>query len=184
MSQVGRPRVLDEGKQREICALLSVGCGIERAAHYVGCAPSTIRRESMRNELFHERVRSAEMAAQLEPMQAIRKAASSNWRAAAWLLERTQPERFAPQDVRLFRPEEVEALFDQLIERICEHVADDATRQRVYHELQAELRHQMAEKRGGLQTATRSGTRAETLEEWLGHAGRGSVMLGVYCGHH
>ena len=36
----GRPRTLDEGKQREVCALLSAGCSLAAAASYVDCAPT------------------------------------------------------------------------------------------------------------------------------------------------
>jgi hypothetical protein len=32
-----RPRLLDDAKRREICALISVGAGIDAAARYVGC---------------------------------------------------------------------------------------------------------------------------------------------------
>ena len=93
----GRPRALDDTKRREVCALISTGCGFDAAADYVGCNPVTIRREAMRNPDFFEDLRKAELAAQIVPLQAMRKAASSNWRAAAWLLERTQPDAFGPR---------------------------------------------------------------------------------------
>lgn len=44
-------------KRAEVCVLVSAGCGIERAARYVGCNPSTIRREAIRNRDFHEQLR-------------------------------------------------------------------------------------------------------------------------------
>ena len=71
---VGPPRVIDDVKRREICALVSVGCGLETAANYVGCSPSTIRREALRNEKFHDRLRAAEIASQVEPLRAVRAA--------------------------------------------------------------------------------------------------------------
>ncbi|TWT78043.1 hypothetical protein Pla123a_18430 [Posidoniimonas polymericola] len=85
---MGRPRVLDEGKQREVCALLTSGMTFGEAAAYVGCCEKTIRREQRRDEDFDERVRRARMAARLGPLQAVRQAAATHWRAAAWLVDR------------------------------------------------------------------------------------------------
>ncbi len=91
----GRERILDEGKLREVCALLSAGCSLQAAAHYVQCAPNTIRREAARNPDFGRRFREARLQAQLSPLQAMRTAAASHWRAAAWMLERGDPDHFA-----------------------------------------------------------------------------------------
>ncbi|TWT75451.1 hypothetical protein Pla123a_29600 [Posidoniimonas polymericola] len=85
---MGRPRVLDEGKQREVCALLTAGMTVGEAAAYVGCCEKTIRREQRRDEDFDERVRRARVAARLGPLQAVRNAAATHWRAAAWLVDR------------------------------------------------------------------------------------------------
>src|SRR2546427_717901 len=68
----GRRRALDETKLREICALITAGCGITGAARYVSCAPSTIRREARRNPEFNEKLRRAILAAQLAPLNALR----------------------------------------------------------------------------------------------------------------
>ena len=57
----GRLRVLDELKQREVCALVSAGCSLLAAANYVECAPNTIRREAVRNPDFGERFRAGRM---------------------------------------------------------------------------------------------------------------------------
>ncbi|TWT73739.1 hypothetical protein Pla123a_36320 [Posidoniimonas polymericola] len=85
---MARPRVLDEGKQREVCALLTAGMTVREAADYVGCCEKTIRREQARDDGFDERVRRARMAARLGPLQAVRQAAATHWRAAAWLVDR------------------------------------------------------------------------------------------------
>ena len=42
----GRPRFLDDEKRRQVCALISAGCNVHIAAHYVGCNSITIRREA------------------------------------------------------------------------------------------------------------------------------------------
>lgn len=118
----GRPRALDNVKCREVCALIAAGCGIEAAAHYVGCTSITIRREAMRNPDFYERLRNAELAAQISPLQAIRKAADTHWRAAAWFLERTKPQEFgrrapdtiSPNDVKIFCEDIVQIVFEEM----------------------------------------------------------------------
>ncbi len=131
MAQIGRPRALDEFKRREICALVTAGCGIGTAARYVGCNPVTIRREALRNPDFHERLRRAELAAELEPLQAMKRAASTHWRAAAWLLERTHPNRFGRRSADTVSPDQIESLMVQLGEAIAEEMPDDDTAERI-----------------------------------------------------
>jgi hypothetical protein len=135
----GRPRALNEVKRREVCALVSAGCGLDGAAQYVGCNVVTIRREAMRNPEFYEQLRSAELGAQLSPLQALRKAAGSHWRAAAWLLERTQPKRFARRNPHRFTDEHVSKLLFDLVDSLLEEVDDPGIKDRLYHRL-----HQLA----------------------------------------
>lgn len=111
----GRPRVLDEGKQREVCALVSAGCSLETAAEFVNCAPNTIRREIERDASFGARYREAKLGAQLSPLRMMRQAAASHWRAAAWLLERTGPDQFARQPPPAFRAKQARTLVDGVL---------------------------------------------------------------------
>src|SRR5690606_35084505 len=124
MAKRGRPRVLDDIKRREVCALISAGCGMEAAARYVGCSPRTIRREALRNVEFHQRLRKAEVGVELKPLEEIRTAAQSQWRAAAWLLERTNPERFARRDTNLVRPKDVTKLLEEFVETFVNEIAE------------------------------------------------------------
>jgi hypothetical protein len=131
MSNPGRPRALDEYKRREICALISVGCGIEGAAKYVGVRPITIRREALRNPEFHKQLCNAELASELEPLRAIRKAADTHWRAGAWLLERTRPERFSRRPHDSLTREQLAYFSSQFANTIMDAIPDEETRQRV-----------------------------------------------------
>jgi hypothetical protein len=79
-------------------------------------------------------------------------AAAKNWRAAAWLLERTQPERFAKHDTKLFRPDEVEELWERLIEVVADEIEDPALCDRVYHRLLASMQRTMREWRDAERT--------------------------------
>jgi hypothetical protein len=125
MGIMGRPRALNDAQRREVCALIATGCGFRTAADYVGCSPSTIRREALRNPEFHEQVRNADLRCQLTPLQAIMKAAATNWRAAAWLLERTNPQRYGNQRKPAKPADVAEAMIDELFEAIRHEIKDD-----------------------------------------------------------
>jgi len=140
MAKVGRPRALDETKRREICALVSAGSGIERAAKYVGCNPSTIRREALRNADFHDQLRQAELAAELEPLRLLRKKANTHWRAAAWLLERFNPQRFSKQDVQRLSKDQVMELLEHFLDLVVDEIPDEQLQARVYHRIGAAAR--------------------------------------------
>jgi hypothetical protein len=134
-SHSGRPRALDNVKLREISALISAGCGLEGAARYVGCAASTIRREARRNPDFNEQLRRAHLAAELGPLNAMRNAAHTHCRAAAWLLERTNAQRFAKQNVRHVKPEHLKQFTEMIGNLVQEEVADRNTRRRIRRRL-------------------------------------------------
>ena len=117
MATTGRPRALNEDKRKQVCGLVASGCGMDHAARHVGCSVRTIRREALRNPAFGEKLRRAELAAQLQPISAVRSAASKNWRAAAWLLERTQPRRVRPDATRpSLSTDSLSAAVDNLLE--------------------------------------------------------------------
>lgn len=130
-------RKLDDAKRREICALLTAGYSVTSAANYVDCSRRTIHRELERNAEFAEKVRRAEIAGQLDPLATVRHAARSDWRAAAWYLERTNPQRFGKRNPVLIKPEDILAEIDSLVEIIFEEVKDDATCDRIVERLVA-----------------------------------------------
>ncbi|MEX2307207.1 MAG: helix-turn-helix domain-containing protein [Pirellulales bacterium] len=137
--RAGRPRALDDVKRREICALVSAGCGVDGAAKYVGCVASTIRREAKRNPQFCDDLRRASLNAELSPLQYLREAAKKYWRAAAWLLEHTNPQRYGKQNVRLLKPEEFGQYVGMMADIVSEEARDPDTIRRIVgrlHELQ------------------------------------------------
>ena len=120
----GRPRALDDTKRREVCALISAGCDLEwrctirrlQSCHHSPRSPAEPR--------FFEDLRKAELAAQIVPLQAMRKAAGNHWRAAAWLLERTQPNAFGPRRPLHFSVDEVSDAMQIVHDVIQEEVTD------------------------------------------------------------
>jgi hypothetical protein len=120
----GRPRALDDVKRREICALVAGGCGLREAARYVRCNIYTIRREAERNAEFDEQLRRAETYAQLSPLRAMQAAVATHWRAAAWFLERTFPERFARPEPGAFGSRQARELLNEALSVISSEIAD------------------------------------------------------------
>ena len=96
-SRPGRKPLLDEAKRREICKVLAVGGTRTMAAAYVGCSLDTIARAAKRDRAFAEELRRASVECEIRCLRNLSKAAQEpkNWRAAAWMLERLYPERYA-----------------------------------------------------------------------------------------
>ncbi len=137
MSYIGRPRILNDFKRGQIAAIVGAGCGLAAAARYVGCSVDTIRREAIRNDHFRQELRASEVRGQLEPLQAMRRAASTHWRAAAWLLERTNPQQFDRRRTAASKPQELHQVIEAVIESAVEDIADDELRDRICRRLLA-----------------------------------------------
>ena len=141
--QVGRPRVLDETKRREICALVSAGASLESAAEYVGCSYVTIYRERQRNESFRTRLGRARATRQLAPLQMMRQAAQTHWRAAAWLLERLDPDHFGRRRPHAFGAKELRALKRDLLDIFGDAIDQPQSREEMSERLQATINYAM-----------------------------------------
>jgi hypothetical protein len=92
-----RKCLLSREKRRMIVAMLSNGSSRRMAARYIGCAPSTITRLAARDPQFARQLDQAEQGAEIQALRCLRNAAADPryWRAAAWLLERKNPDDFA-----------------------------------------------------------------------------------------
>jgi hypothetical protein len=131
----GRPRSLDPARCSEICALVAAGHRLAAVARLMGCSVKTIRRQARRDQQFASELKTAELAACNDPLRLVKRAAADNWRAAAWLLERTDPDRFARQPPATCRPEQVEDAFVRLTEAALVAINDEKLRRTVYHAL-------------------------------------------------
>jgi IS30 family transposase len=136
----GRPRALDETKQAEVCALISTGCGLEWVARYVGCAASTIRREASRNPKFRQRLRQATMDAEVEPLQAVRRAANTHWRAGVWYLKQLHAQRAATQEIRFEKSRRLENFAREVYSMLMSTIGDVDVLNNVLHRFE-DLRH-------------------------------------------
>jgi len=133
-----RKHQLDEKEKHEIIAIISVGCTRFTAARYVGCQLEDIRREIDQNEDFAQQVAQAEEAAEVYCLQQIRNAAKKEqyWRAAAWVLERRSPSRYASRGANTITVEQLTRLMTQLGEIVGGEINDVETRENIMNRLQ------------------------------------------------
>lgn len=139
MKKRGRRPVLDEGKRREVLAIVSVGCSQNVAAQYVGCAASTIRRAAERDPEFAKELGKAKSNAELGLVKNIRNAAKKEqyWRAAAWALERGFPEKYARRGPDVITAEQLARLLAQFADMIVQQVPVDEYRKKIVKGVEA-----------------------------------------------
>jgi hypothetical protein len=119
--------VLDETKRGIIVALVANGSSRRVAARYVGCAPSTITRTAARDPKFGAELAHAEQMAEINLLRAVQAAGKlpKYWRAAAWLLERRNPDDFAKRSPNVLTDTQVADMIGQLVEVLHEDVSEE-----------------------------------------------------------
>jgi hypothetical protein len=137
VAKPGRPPVLDEIKQGEIVAIISMGCSRRTAARYVGCDPKTIQNTAERNGKFAEKLDHAQGQAVVFHVKNINSAAkkAQYWRAAAWALERINPEEYAAPHPNTITIEQASRLIDCIAQIVIEAVPVDAYRKSIIKQL-------------------------------------------------
>src|SRR5437868_4570314 len=112
MAKPGPQPFLDDGKRREICAMLVAGASQTSAANYVGCVTSTITNTAKRDPEFARQIQRAKAECELNSLNKINAAGDRSWRAAAWLLERTRPESYEKVTLRQPTYERIAGFWD------------------------------------------------------------------------
>jgi hypothetical protein len=119
--------VLDEKKKAKIIALLANGSSRRMASRFVGCAASTIARTAARDPTFREQLATAEQNVDIDALRAVRAAAhkTRHWRAAAWLLERRNPDDFARRTPETYTASEFASLLTAVMDGICDDLPEE-----------------------------------------------------------
>ena len=100
MAKKGRPSLRTKVRKDRIVQAIAAGNYVETAARYGGVHPATYYRwmqeaqepgAAANKREFYEAVKKAEAEAEVRNVATIQLAASSQWQAAAWLLERKHP---------------------------------------------------------------------------------------------
>lgn len=103
---MARPTKLTPQLQAKICDAIRVGCYIETAAAYCGISKDTfynwLRKGARANsgiyKDFSDAVEKAIAEAEFRDVMIIANAAATDWKAAAWKLERKHPDRWGRKD--------------------------------------------------------------------------------------
>jgi hypothetical protein len=124
---------LDDVKKRTILALLAGGCSRRSAAHFVGCAPSTITRAATRDPDFDAAVVHAEQSAELKLLRHIQNAGTNPryWRASAWLLERLNPNDYTVHPNLMTKDQ-----MEQVVAQVCELLYKDIPIENMEHAIE------------------------------------------------
>lgn len=129
---MGRP-ALDATKKREVIAILAMGGHRTTAASYVGCSPRTITNTAKRDPEFGNEVLRATSQYEILHLSNINAAAkeSRHWRAAAWALERTYPDRYGQRKPHVITREQVTGVLKEFANIVLSEVEDSKIRQRI-----------------------------------------------------
>lgn len=132
-----RKPLLDDKKRGEICGILAMGGTRAVAARYVGCSPSTVYRTAQSDRDFARHLRQAEGRAEVLQLKNITDAAQNKqyWRAAAWMLERKFPQRYAPRPSEAVTLEQFTQILDSFVDLIVAEISDAPLRQRILDRL-------------------------------------------------
>jgi hypothetical protein len=126
-----RRNVLDEFQRGRVCGMLVLGATRREIAQLLKVHASTIARTAERDEKFAKEIEESEALCKLRPMKAMFFAMEKHWRAAAWMLERMQPDQFGRRKGEVFARREVREVVDRLLEFVETKVTDDATREEI-----------------------------------------------------
>jgi hypothetical protein len=117
---LGRPRVLDAKKMRELLDLIAHGTSVEEAARVVGVSLRTVQREAKYNEFFDHDLQLALQCTNVDCEKIMLRAARTHWRAAAWMLERSDPDHYSKRPPNSCSPETLLGVMGWLIEAALE----------------------------------------------------------------
>jgi len=146
-----KTKLLTSTEQSNVIAVLMAGADLATAADYVGRTPEETRYTGERKAEFRAGLESAEPKFELVQLGNITKAAlrEQYWRAAAWLLERKFPSRYAKPDPAAMSPAKVKTLLDSLAKAVLAEVADTETQVKIMDRLRQLLATvEAAEKQG------------------------------------
>ena len=104
----GSSRIMTPARREKFCELLAESHTLEEASEAIGVSIRTVQRERKRDEDFDHEVLLA-LQKTPDPLKLMEQAARTHWRAAAWLLERQNPEEYARKPVNTTSPKKVVA---------------------------------------------------------------------------
>jgi hypothetical protein len=116
----GRPRELTRPKRDELLNRIGQGATLAQAAKIVGVSLRTVQREAKTDDEFHHDLALAQDDAPVDPERQLNRAARAHWRAAAWMLERSDPDRYGKRPAKSCSHEKLRDMITYLIELALE----------------------------------------------------------------
>ena len=102
--------------------MVSVGCSVRRAAKLCGVGESAIREREKNDPNFREQFLNAKQIREITPLRQIKEAGGKSWRAAAWTLERLDPEEYGPRNKPSDSPGGIADMIDQYAEELSSNL--------------------------------------------------------------
>ena len=136
MRPAGRPREFDHSMRSEFLDHIGLGATVAQAAKIVGTSLRTVQREAKLNDDFHTDLKLALETAPVNPERLMGQAARAHWRAAAWMLERSAPDRYGKRPAHSCSVENLQSVMTQLIELALETTPADE-REAAYQRMRA-----------------------------------------------
>ena len=115
---------LDAATQQMFCAMVSVGCSARRAAKLCGVGESAIREREKNDPHFREQYLNAKQIREITPLRQIKEAGGKSWRAAAWTLQRLDPEEYGPRNKPSDSPGNIADMIDRYAEDLTSKLCD------------------------------------------------------------
>jgi hypothetical protein len=133
----GSSRIMTPERRTKLCELIAQSHTIEEASEAIGVSIRTVQRERKRDEDFDHEVRLA-LQQTPDPLKLMEQAARTHWRAAAWLLERQNPEEYARKPVNVTTAKKVAAAL-RFVQETALEAAPEACREAIYKHVQAAI---------------------------------------------
>jgi len=132
-----KSKLLTAKQQNDVVAVLLAGSDLPSAADYVRRTLQEIYDTAAAKPAFQARLDQAAPNFELAQLGNITKAAlrEQYWRAAAWLLERKFPSRYAKSDPKALAPAKVRALIDAMAVAVLAEVPDADHRTNILNRL-------------------------------------------------
>jgi hypothetical protein len=133
----GSSRIMTPERRAKLCELIAESHTIEEASEAVGVSIRTVQRERKRDEDFDHDVLLA-LQKTPDPLKLMEQAARTHWRAAAWLLERQNPEEYARKPVNATSAKKVATAL-RFVQEMALEAVPEACREALYQHVQAAL---------------------------------------------
>lgn len=122
----GRPQQFTAQQQQKLLEHIAQGATTEDAARIVGVSLRTVQRQARYNEFFQRNLQLALSSPPSTPQTLIQHAARTHWRAAAWLLERTDPDNYSKRPANSCSPAKLLDVMAFLIETALEATPEES----------------------------------------------------------